>query len=586
MFLIYTPSTAHAQIETTVQTIPETVQAFMDALSIPGVTVAIVDANTGFTWAGGFGYADTAAQIPVDQNTVFNLASVSKPMTAVAVLQLVDSGVLDLDTPLVYYIPQFSMFPSPLHDGNYANITPRMLLTHTSGVFTDFFGYGAITTGYENYQGYMNNLLEILAGYPMVFAEGVQAQYANHGFNLLGILVAQLNGGTGFFARMISPADINFFESFVSYTTENVFGPLGMENTSFTLESHMVPNLARPYENATTPGDVMMMYNGVPTGGAFSTAYDMARFMHFLLGNGTANGTQILSPASLDLMYAIDDSNQFMNLQFGHGLYRSFGVDGTIHYGHGGNLVHYHSYMMLDRDSGIGVFVSTNSTTGMVGASLIAQTIISTALAEGGMSLGSAPSIADPDAVPISLTRAELERYEGIYFAPGQYFWLLATDEGEMQLFVSTYLLDEPMIQPFVPMSDGSFTDPTGTRFWPQEINGTMWFSVGDAGMVRFLQRVDLSTVLSDEEVEPSLGSFVPEMPAGHISLIYNITIAFDRVGVPIMYSSAIHGITTMAPLLAAEAELLGFDSGEEFDDEGRLTAFYFVGIRFVREAP
>ena len=238
----------------TIATAIATADELMSAHSVMGMSVAFVDADTGFTWAQGFGIADTVLDTRVDEHTIMHLGSVSKTFTAVAVMQLVEQGVIDLDNPIVYYLPDFYISPSPT-GGDFRNITPRMLLTHTSGILPSFLGYGLLTIGAYN-PDYLNDMLENLANYFMVAPEGTVFAYANKGYDILGILVAYLTGNN------------NFFDDFVSYTDENIFARAGMTRSTFAICDELIPYRAMAYIDASRR-DIFVYYNGIPTGGVF-----------------------------------------------------------------------------------------------------------------------------------------------------------------------------------------------------------------------------------------------------------------------------------------------------------------------------
>ena len=85
----------------TIATAHTTIADAMEAHNITGLAIALIDASTGFTWTQGFGYADTATESLVDEHTLFQIASTSKPFTAISVMQLVEEGLIELDSPLI-----------------------------------------------------------------------------------------------------------------------------------------------------------------------------------------------------------------------------------------------------------------------------------------------------------------------------------------------------------------------------------------------------------------------------------------------------------------------------------------------------
>jgi len=344
----------------------------MEELSIAGMIVAIVDAHEDFSWIQGFGYADSKLGIPVEEDTVFLVASISKTLTAIAVMQLVDDGIIDLDVPIVEYLPDFTMQPSPA-GGDYRNITARMLLTHTAGILTQFhlediFDYSYISVG-EHDPHFMNSFLYYLAQYYMESPEGEVFSYSNNGYVLLGVLVAALTG------------DDNLYDDFVRYTQENIFEAAGMTRSSFVLDDVLQPYLAQPYVDAVVREEYVFI-NGLPTGAMVSTGYDMARLMHILLNDDGV----LLAPGTVGLMTQGHDFDfTDVGIEYGLGFAR-FPTDAGFHaVGHNGQWFHYNAYMVFDMESGIGIFVATNSHTGYEAAHFMALTLLQIAVAEKGV---------------------------------------------------------------------------------------------------------------------------------------------------------------------------------------------------------
>ena len=350
----------------------ELMPEMMDEFSIPGMVVAIVDVNEGFTWVQGFGYADTTQGVSVDGDTVFAIGSISKTFTAIAVMQLVEDGIIDLDTPIVEYLPDFSILPSPT-GGDYRNITTRMLLTHTSGIPTqvdlseDIFKYGYISLDEHNPE-FMNTFLDILSQYHLDNPEGEVYEYSNNGYVLLGVLVAAMTGND------------NFFDDFVRYTNENIFNTIGMSRTSFVLYDDLSPFLAMPYVDAENL-DVYIFINGLPTGSMVSTAYDMARFMHILLDDSG----DLLSPGAVyEMMQPHDFDFTNIGMEYGLGFLRVPMEGGITIIGHNGQWFHYQANMFFDVETGLGVFVALNSLTGaqQMIAQQVALILLEAAVAE------------------------------------------------------------------------------------------------------------------------------------------------------------------------------------------------------------
>ncbi|MCL2528468.1 MAG: beta-lactamase family protein [Defluviitaleaceae bacterium] len=342
--------------EITRQVAIEQATAMMEMFDVPGLTMAVVDVDSGFTWTQGLGYADVSEGVAVTEHTLFDIGSTSKPFTAVAIMQLVEAGLLDLDEPIITYLPEFSMLQNPLNGGDYRNITTRMLLTHTSGIheFTGEYHASVFARGRERHSASidgrnreaMNDLFSMFPYLHMQNQELNLTTYNNTGYILLAILVARLSGAE------------YYFDGFVDFTQENIFGPTGMALSGFEVTPDNKPYVALAHYDAETPVENFWFPHLVGEGGMVSNAADMARFMHIMLNGGLYGDdedTRILQSATIDEMIAVEDEVTHM-LGFMHRRHGS----GAASIGHAGSSQH-QTDMFLDFENGIGVFVSVNS---------------------------------------------------------------------------------------------------------------------------------------------------------------------------------------------------------------------------------
>ena len=483
----------------------ETATTMMEATGLTGMTIALVDAETGFTWTQGLGYADTINNIPVDQHTLFQIGSTSKPFTAIAIMQLVEQGLIDLDEPLVTYIPEFSLLPNFLYGGNSDDITVRMLLNNTSGIPANR-ARGFITTGSQHYQGAMNDLLDwfiapVTEGVPqeliptlvqeLMFEPGTQFEYANNGWTLLGILVSRIMGND------------NYFEGFIEYTAENIFAPIGMNRSTFQFTEDLT-NIAMPHLANGTQDD-MHLVGLLSAGSMMSSAYDMARFMHTILGDGTIDGNRLLDQETISYMLLDQTGNVETTLPFagyGLGFLHMNTADGFATVGHGGNIHHYHTEMVFNQETGIGVFVSTNSVMGAVVASPVALAILQAAVYEktGELPLNTS-NVLDPEAVAIELSDtmvASLQALEGAYDF-GQFgIWEMQIIDG-----VLTWIMDGNVLET-IAMSDGSFDSEGGRYVFTYEL-GQAYATLFVAGIELVAERITVN--INDTNIE------VPTLP-------------------------------------------------------------------------
>ena len=148
-------------------------------------TVAIMDQGQ-LVYTEGFGMADRTRSVPVDADTIFNIGSISKLFCATAVMLLVDDGLMELDNPVVEYLPEFTMA-----DDRYRDITVRMLLDHSSGFPGSCY---ANMIGYQAKPDVFHDTLDNLSRTTLKHAPGEMAPYCNDGFTLAEMLVERVSG--------------------------------------------------------------------------------------------------------------------------------------------------------------------------------------------------------------------------------------------------------------------------------------------------------------------------------------------------------------------------------------------------------
>ena len=543
---------------TTVATMQAIAVQLVELMNVPDFSMAFVNANTGFNWTSTMSDA-------TDADTIFHLGSIGKTFTAVAVMQLVEQGLLNLDTPIVEYLPNFSALPSEDGEGNYRNITVRMLLSHTAGIATDDWGTGALTTG-DHYQRHMNEFLDRFANTRMVRQEGTAYEYANNGFVILGILVAHIAGHE------------NYFEGFNQHLLENVFEPMGLTRTSFAITPELRPYVAPAYMMAGIPREFYYP-NALSTGSIFSTANEMVSLMTMFLNDGYYNGHQILTPASVDQMF----TPQAPATSYGLGV--AFMPDpsgtGVIMEGHNGGLIHSFASMSISREHGIGAFSVSNSTlSGVVANMAIAGAALATAITELGGELTPPVQLGQPDptATPIELTEEEMEAITGLYLVDGGLVYsLVELVDGQLFFIVPAQGLNELLI----PMSDGRFDIGIGLSFW--------FITDGDGGMsiaqnTRYTivgQREDYTRFIPDEDfMENWYGfTFVATGEDFYVFMIPYMTFGITEEG--LAYSGAT--IINMPPGMTLRV-LEPMDTDIELQHEDGQYFFEYFGTRFVRQ--
>jgi CubicO group peptidase (beta-lactamase class C family) len=255
-----------------------------------------------------FGVRDVATGLPMTDDTIFRLHSMTKPITSVAAMMLVDAGKLRLDDPVAKYIPSFANTKVGVERkaGNGEEvldlvpvnrpITIQDLMTHTSGITYGFYGYGLVRKLYADaklHDGDFDNaeFAERIARLPLATQPGALWNYG-HSTDILGRIIEIVSG-----------------KSLLQFEQDNLLGPLGMTNTSFFVTDpakHKM--LAQPMPNDR---DFRVGYESNPAverkwqsggGGMVSTMADYARFLQMLFNGGSFEGRQYLSPKAFDLM--------------------------------------------------------------------------------------------------------------------------------------------------------------------------------------------------------------------------------------------------------------------------------------------
>lgn len=232
------------------------------------------------------GFADLATQRPMTPDTVFWIASMTKPITGTAILMLQDEGKLSVADPVARYIPEFAGLKTP--SGQPANLTLTQLLTHTSGL-------GEATGPAAERARTLADLVPIWLAAPMQYAPGEKWKYTQSGINAAARIVEVVSGMT--------------FDAFLQ---KRLFDPLGMKATTFYPEAaNLVTAYARDKDTGTLAPVPPRADYGPRTrppqgnGGLYSTARDYTRFCQMLLNGGTLDGRRYLSAAALKFLTTV-----------------------------------------------------------------------------------------------------------------------------------------------------------------------------------------------------------------------------------------------------------------------------------------
>lgn len=312
------------------------------------ISFAVVKENE-ILWADALGEA-TKTKL-ANTETHFFIASISKAVTAIAVMQLVESNALDLDADINSYLP--FQVKNPNHSG--LSITTRMLLNHSSSI-SDAFYYTIDWACWNRdcpitLEQFLRDLLATNGQFYSNrtfynYLPGSRSNYSNIGFALLGYIVERISN-----------------QAFDEYCRQNIFIPLGMSKTTFRLKDVSLDELAIPFSPTFTPSKPFYTLPDYPGGGVITTPTDFSKFLRMLINNGTFEGTQIIGSETLALMQQKTLSLVRGGLAFdlGLGMYY-YNFKGTILYGHGGGDQGITSTMAYDIEKKVGVIFVTNTT--------------------------------------------------------------------------------------------------------------------------------------------------------------------------------------------------------------------------------
>jgi CubicO group peptidase (beta-lactamase class C family) len=261
------------------------------------------------------GFADVAAKKPMTPDSLFWIASMTKPITGTAILMLQDEGKLNVADPVAKYLPEFAGLKTP--SGKPANLTITQVLTHTSGL-------GEAGGPAAQRAKTLADLVPLWLAAPMQYEPGAKWQYTQSGINAAARIVEVVSGMT--------------FDAFLQ---KRLFDPLGMKNTTFYPTEQQRARLATAYAKS---GDTSGLEAVPPradfgprdrppqgNGGLYSTAPDYARFCQMLLNGGTLEGHCYLSSAAMKYLTTPQTGDLptgfFQNNTFGnHGTNYGWGI--------------------------------------------------------------------------------------------------------------------------------------------------------------------------------------------------------------------------------------------------------------------
>ena len=479
----------------------------MERGAVPGLSCAIVNDGQ-IVYRRGFGYKDKGAGTENDAETIFAAASFSKTAFAYLVVLLAEDGIIDLDRPLHEYLdkplPEYAAYADLEGDDRYKKITARVVLSHS--------------TGFPNWR-----FLTPEGKLTFMFPPGARHGYSGEGIALLQMVVQEITG-----------------EDLERLAQERVFGPLGMDRTSYVWQEEFEGNLARPHDTYGRARDLQKRNQPDAAGSMMTTAGDYAKLLVAVLnaeGKHKAGVDEILKPQvqidsrSMFGPGVLERTDQYQDIGLawglGWGLFDSEHGRALFHTGHD---LGWQNYTVTYADKGIGVVLMSNSDN----FEALAPQLVEAAIGDKhspfewlGYPLFE-PSIVDrtppPEPVAIDVDSAILATYVGTYkMAPGERFRVKLEDA---QLFVQgpdgewAPLFAESETRFFIPESE------YGLEFVVDEANTVTGVSLEVQGMAlppaAKVEHQSVESTAPTTTVEPSLNEKVGQVENGLVHMAPN----------------------------------------------------------------
>jgi len=353
--------------------------------ALPSVTIALVD-DQQIVWAQAFGMADLERRTPATAETVHRVGSVSKLFTDIGIMQLVENGRLDLDAPVVRYIPSFAPrnpYSRP--------ITLRHLMSHRSGLLREppagnYFDPAGST---------LAAMVASVNGRDLVYPPGDRTKYSNAAIAAAGYVLETQSG-----------------QPFADYLQRAVLEPMGLGSSSFTPTPAVQQRLSKAYMWARdgrqyeAPTFELGM---APAGSMYSTVLDLGRFLSVLFAGGrAASGAQVLRPETIEAMWTPQFGVPGQGRGFGIGFALST-LEGRRRVGHGGAIYGFATDLAALPDDRLGAVVITTLDVANSVAERISEAALRAMLAE------KSGRVVEPIRIPSSVDPVRARSLEGRY---------------------------------------------------------------------------------------------------------------------------------------------------------------------------
>ena len=424
----------------TALTVDERVQLLLDAgAGITSIQYAMMDSGEIVESGVGGVYSKQENRLLTTEN-LFGIGSTSKMFTTAAMMRLADQGKVDLDRPVIDYIPEFTMA-----DERYKDITVRMLLNHSSGLMGSTYGNGFLFDDADT-QAH-DTLLDDLATQTLKADPGAFSVYCNDGFTLAEIVIERVSG-----------------MSFTDFIHQEITSPLGMAHTKTMQDDFDRSSIVRTYNPSApeqeTPTDAV---NIIGTGGVYATAEDLCRFAQIFTGEADVL-TDASREATFHKEYADGQWLDVENNTVGYGLgwdsvdlypFNLYGIQAVTK---GGDTLLMHNSLIVLPEYGLSAAVSSSGGSSAY-CQMLATSLLLDQLEEKGIITERLSALDSFTPAEQTALDADVKQYEGLYGDSTSLMRLTMDDAGTLTL---TNAYAPTQAQTYIYCGNGLFKHETG----------------------------------------------------------------------------------------------------------------------------
>jgi CubicO group peptidase (beta-lactamase class C family) len=377
----------------------EYIARHMRETGAPGLTLALANKD-GLIRVSTYGFADTKAGLRVAPETMFEIGSISKSFVALALLQLREEGKLDLNKPIVEYLPWLKI------SSKFEPITTHHILSHTAGL-----------------PGVPLLLDAMLSELWTAYAPGKKFLYSNTGYNILGFLVEALDKrsfGDSIRVRLLEPLGMTASSPVITHETRQRMA-IGYEPL----------NEDEPYPLHGTLAEAQWLEMDMAAGSIASTPADMSKYIRMLVNHGALPKGRLISKEAFDLFIkpAVKSPFRGEDASYGYGLWVS-DIEGHTRLRHTGGMVAFSSSIDADVTSGVGAFASVNAN--LRGYRPVVVTKYAVELMNASLSGKPLPAAPAPPPAPTEVKNAA--EYAGVFTSPNNKTLELKADGDKLVL--------------------------------------------------------------------------------------------------------------------------------------------------------